>query len=141
MNLQVINSILHSATMSLRSISLILSTFKGALVPCKHSSMVRIKAKFCLAFIHALILLLGSLPLAAVVQQYAKRNDCIPCSFLQNMKTQVVWTIHVPIEGFTGYTLVSFRSHSFYEQLKGYGVNGIWVMGWKPLRHKRPFAC
>ena len=32
-------------------------------------------------------------------------------------------------------------SHSFYEQLEDYdGVNGIWLMCWKPLRHKRLFA-
>ena len=60
MNLQVINSILLSATMARRSISVILSTFEDALVPRKHSSMLRIKAKFSLAFIHALVLLLGS---------------------------------------------------------------------------------
>ena len=62
-------------------------------------------------------------------------------SFLQNMKTQVVWTIHVPLEGFAGYTPVSFCFNSFYEQLEDYGVNGIWLMCWKPLRHKRPFVC
>ena len=45
--------------MAHRSISLILSTFEGVLVPCKHSSMLRTKAKFSLAFIHALILLSG----------------------------------------------------------------------------------
>ena len=41
-----------------RSFELILSTFEGVLVPRKHSSMFRIKAKFSLAFIHALILFL-----------------------------------------------------------------------------------
>ena len=51
--------------MAHRSISLILSTFEGVLVPRKHSSMLRIKAKFSLAFIHALILLLGSFLLLA----------------------------------------------------------------------------
>ena len=51
--------------MAHRSISLILSTFEGVLVPCKHSSMLRIKTKFSLAFIHALTLLLGSFLLLA----------------------------------------------------------------------------
>ena len=51
--------------MAHRSISLMLSTFEGVLVPRKHSSMLRIKAKFSLAFIHALILLLGSFLLVA----------------------------------------------------------------------------
>ena len=49
-----------SASMARRSISLILSTFEDVLVPRKHSSVLRIKEKFSLAFIHALILLLGS---------------------------------------------------------------------------------
>ena len=60
MNLQAIHLILLSATITYRSISLILSTFEGVLVPRKRSSMLRIKAKFTLAFIHALILLLDS---------------------------------------------------------------------------------
>ena len=47
------------------SISPILSTFEGVLGPCKHSSMLQVKAKFGLAFIHALILLLGSFLLLA----------------------------------------------------------------------------
>ena len=34
------------------------------------------------------------------------------------MKTQVVWTIHVPLEGFAGYNPVFFCFHSFYEQLE-----------------------
>ena len=65
MNLQVFHSILLSATMAHRTVSLILSMFEGVLVPHKHSSMLRIKAKFSLAFIHALILLLGSFLLLA----------------------------------------------------------------------------
>ena len=43
-----------------RFILLMLSTFEGVFVPRKHSSMLPIKAKFSLVFIHALILLLGS---------------------------------------------------------------------------------
>ena len=40
------------------------------------------------------------------------------------MKSQP--TIHVPLEEFPGYTSVSFRFHSFYEQLEDYdSVNGI----------------
>ena len=65
MNLQVFHSILLSATMAHRTVSLILSMFEGVLVPHKHSSMLRIKAKFSLAFIHALVLLLGSFLLLA----------------------------------------------------------------------------
>ena len=61
----MIRSILLSATMAYRSISLILSTFEGVLVPRKHNCILRIKAKFSLAFIHALILLLGSFLLLA----------------------------------------------------------------------------
>ena len=45
--------------MAHRSILLILSTFEGVHVPHKHSSMLQIKEKFSLDFIHALILLLG----------------------------------------------------------------------------------
>ena len=41
----MIHSILLSAAMAHRSISLILSTFEGVLVPRKHRSMLRIKAK------------------------------------------------------------------------------------------------
>ena len=51
--------------MAHRSISLILSTFEGVLVPRKHRSMLRIKAKFSPAFIQALILLLSSFLLLA----------------------------------------------------------------------------
>ena len=46
-------------------ISLISSTFQGVLIPCKHNSILRIKAKFSLAFVQALILLLGSFLLLA----------------------------------------------------------------------------
>ena len=46
--------------MAHRSISLILSTFEGVLLQRKNSSMLWIKAKFSLAYIHALVLLLGS---------------------------------------------------------------------------------
>ena len=59
------SSISLSAAMACRSISLIISTFEGVLVPRKHSSMLLIKAKFSLAFIHALIVLLGSFLLLA----------------------------------------------------------------------------
>ena len=51
--------------MAHKSVSLILSTYEGVLVPRKHSSMLQIKAKFSLAFIHVLILLLGSFLLLA----------------------------------------------------------------------------
>ena len=62
----MIHLILLSATMAQhRSISLILSTFEDVLVPYKHSSMLRIKAKFSLAFIHALIIILRSFLLLA----------------------------------------------------------------------------
>ena len=46
-------------------ILLILSTFECVLVPYKHSSMLQSKAKFSLAFIHALIIILGSFLLLA----------------------------------------------------------------------------
>ena len=82
MNLEVIHSILLSATMAHRSILLILSTFEAVLVPRKHSSMVRIKAKFSLAFIHALILLLGSFLLlarrSAVCEKKQRHSLLIP---------------------------------------------------------------
>ena len=97
---------LLSVTTAHRPILLILSTFVGVLVPGQHSSILRIKAKFSLAFIHALILLLGSFLLFFFSS--AKRNDSIPCSFLQNMKTQVLWTIHAPLEWFAGYIRVFF---------------------------------
>ena len=62
----MIHLILLSATMAQhRSISLILSTFEDVLLPYKHSSMFRIKAKFSLDFIHALIIILGSFILLA----------------------------------------------------------------------------
>ena len=51
--------------MAHRSILLMLSTFEGVLVPRKQSSMLRIKAKFSLAFTYALILLLSSFLLLA----------------------------------------------------------------------------
>ena len=59
-----------------------------------------------------------------------------PTSFLQNMKTQVVWTTHVSLEEFAVYTPVSFRFYSFYEQLEDYGVNDIWLMGRNPYATK-----
>ena len=65
MNLWVIHLILLSVTVAHRSILLILSTFEGVLVPRKRSSMLGIKAKFSLAFIHALILLVGYFVLLA----------------------------------------------------------------------------
>ena len=77
--------------MAHRSISLILSTFEGVLVPHKHSTMLRIKATFSLDFIHALILILGSIFLLARRSAVCeKKNGSISCSFPQNMKTQVV---------------------------------------------------
>ena len=51
--------------MAHRSTSLILSTFENVLVPRKHKRILRIKAKFNLAFIYALILFLGSFALLA----------------------------------------------------------------------------
>ena len=36
--------------------------------------------------------------------------------------------------------LFSFCFYYFYEQLEDYGFNGIWLMGWKPFRHKRQFT-
>ena len=128
-----------SAIMGNRSVLMILSTFESVLVPRRHSSTLRIKAKFSLAFIHALVLLLGSFLLLArgSVEKNAKRNRCIPCSFLQNMKIQVVWTIHVPLLGFAGYTPASFRFYFFYEQLENYGVNGIWLIDWKPFTSQK----
>ena len=56
---------LLSATMAHRQILLILSTFEGVLITRKHSSIFRIKAKLSLAFIHALVLILGSFLLIA----------------------------------------------------------------------------
>ena len=61
----MIHLILFSPTMAHRLILLILSMFEGVFVSCKHSSMLQIKAKFSVAFIHALILLLGSFLLLA----------------------------------------------------------------------------
>ena len=74
MNLQVIHSILLSATMAHRSISPILSKFESVLVPHKHSSMLQIKGKFSLAFIHALFLLLGSFLLLARRQAVCEKK-------------------------------------------------------------------
>ena len=113
--------------MTHRSISLILSMFEGALVPCKHSSILRIKAKFSLAFVHALILLLGSFLLSARCSAVCEKKQLD--FLLIPPKTENTSGLNVPVEGFTGYTLVSFRFHSFYEQLEDYGVNGIWLMG------------
>ena len=53
------------------------------------------------------------------------------------MKTQVVRTIYVPLEGFAGYTPVSFCFHSFYEQLEDYGVNSILDNGLKNLTSQK----
>ena len=117
MYLQVIHSISLSAAMACRSISLIISTFEGVLAPRKHSSMLLIKAKFSLAFIHALIVLLGSFLLLAKRSAVCKKkrlhfllilpkhentsgvND--PCS---------TWRIHWLYS-------VSFRFYYFYEQI------------------------
>ena len=62
------------------------------------------------------------------------------------MKAQVVSTIHVPLEGFAGYTPVSFRFHSFYEQLedwcKWHLANGLKTLTSQkavcPLIHNSP---
>ena len=98
-----------------------------------NSSVLRIKAKFSLTFIHALILLLGCLLLlarrSAVCRKKLQHSLLIP----PKHENKVVRTIHVPVEGFGGYTPVSFCFHSFHEQLEDYGVNGIWLMGWKPF--------
>ena len=112
--------------MAHRSILLILSTFLFKDVR-KHSSMFRIKAKFSLAFIHALILLLGSFLLLARRSAVSKKlhSLLIPP---KHENTSCVNDPHVPLEGFAGYTPVSFRFHSFYEQLEEFGVNGIWLM-------------
>ena len=118
MNLQVIHSTLPSATVSQKSISLILSMFEGVLVPRKHSSMLRIKARFSLVFIHALILLLGSFLLlgrrSAVCEKKRLHSLLIPPKHENTSGVK----IHAPLEGFAGYTPVSFSFHSFYEQLE-----------------------
>ena len=136
----MIHSILLSATKASRSISLILSKFEGVLVPRKHSSILQIKAKFSLAFIHALIVLLGSFLLVARSSAVCeKRRLHSLVIFPQHENTSGVkdpcstWRIRC-------YTPVSFRFHYFYKQLEDYGVNGIWLMGWKPLCHKRPLC-
>ena len=73
----VVHSILLSATMAHRSISLI-SMFGGVLVPHKHSNMLQIKAKFSLAFIHALVLLLGSFLLLVRCSAVCKKKRLHP---------------------------------------------------------------
>ena len=141
MNLQVIHSILLSATMAHRSISLMLSTFEDVLVPRKHSSMLRIKAKFSLAFIHALILLLGSFLLLARHSPICEKKRLH--SLLIPPKHENTSGVNDPCSTWRILWLYScffFRFPSFYEQLEDYGVNDIWLMGWKPLPHKRPFA-
>ena len=69
-----------------------------------------------------------------------RKGEATFCSFIQNMKTQVVWTIHVPLDGFAVHTTVSLRFYFFYEQLEDCGVDDICLMYWKPLRLKRWFA-
>ena len=113
--------------MTHRSILLILSVFEGALVACKHSSILRINANFSLAFVHALILLLGSFLLSARCSAVCEKKRLH--FLLIPPKTENTSGLNLPVEGFTGYTLVSFRFHSFYEQLEDYGVNGIWLIG------------
>ena len=113
--------------MTHRSILLILSVFEGALVAYKHSSILRINANFSLAFVHALILLLGSFLLSARCSAVCEKKRLH--FLLIPPKTENTSGLNLPVEGFTGYTLVSFRFHSFYEQLEDYGVNGIWLMG------------
>ena len=109
--------------MAQRSISLILSTFEGVLVPRKRSSMLGIKVKFSLAFVHALILLLGSFLLlgrrSAVCQKKRLHSLLIPPKH-ENTNGS--------LEEFAGYSPVSFRFHSFYEQLEDFGVNDICLM-------------
>ena len=114
--------------------SLILSTFEGALITRKHSSVLRIKAKLILAFIHALILLFGSFLLlarrSAVCKKKLLHSLFIPPKY-EN-------TSSVPLEVFARYTFFSSHFHSFYGQLEDcepHLANGL-----KSLSHERPFA-
>ena len=127
---------LLSARMARISISLILWMFEGVLVPRKLSSILWIKAKFSLAFIHTLILLLGSFLLlarrSAVCDKKRLHSVLIPpkdenTSGVNNPCS--CWSIR-----WLYYCLFCFlfRFHSFYERLEDYGVNGIWLMAWKP---------
>ena len=100
------------------------------------SSILRIKAKLSLAFIHALILLLGFFLLLARRSAVCKKK--LLHSLLIPPKHEN--TSGVQREGFAAYTFVSFCFHSFYEQLKDCGVNRILLMGLKSLCHERPFA-
>ena len=85
--------------------------------------MLRIKAKFSLAFIHALILLLGSFLLltrrSAVCEKKRLHSRFIP------PKHENTSGMNDPFEGFASYTPASFRFHFFYEQLEVYDVNEI----------------
>ena len=106
--------------MAHRSISLILLTFGGLLVPCKHNSMLQIKAKFIIAFIHALIFLLGSFLLLASCLAVCKKkwlHSLLICPKHENTSGvdypcstwRVCWLYSC---------FVFFCFHSFYEQLE-----------------------
>ena len=69
------------------------------------------------------------------VQLDAEIKCCIPFSFLQNMKTQLLLMIHSSLDGLVVYARVYFRFHSFYEQLKDFPSSVLWIMFWKPLQH------
>ena len=125
-NESVIYSMLLSATMTHRSMSVILLTFEDVLVPRKHTSILRIKAKFSLAFFHVLILFLGSFlllrKLSAVCEEKRLHSLLTPPKHEKGSGVndlcstgRICWL----------YTPISFRLHSFYEQLEDYGVNGI----------------
>ena len=104
------------AAMTHRSISMILLRFEDVLVPRKHSSILRIKAKFSLAFFHVLILFLGSFLLlekrSAVCEKKRLHSLLTPPkhekgSGVNNLcSTGGICWLHTPI---------SFRLHSFYE--------------------------
>ena len=140
MNLEVIHSVLLSATMACRSISLI-STFEGVLVPCKHGIMLWIKAKFSLAFIHALILLLGSFLLLARRSAACEKKRLH--SLLIPPKHENTSGVNDPCFTWRICCLYScFFSFLFFLWTAG----RLWCKwhlanGSKPLHHKRLFAC
>ena len=134
----MIHSILLSAAMAHRSISLILSTFEGVLVPRKHSSMLRIKAKVSFYPCTDLIFTFFS-SASKTFSSMRKETAAFPAHSIKTWKHNGVnnpcstWRTHWLYPRFFSFSF-------FYEQLEDYGVNGIWVMGWKPLRYKRSFA-
>ena len=67
------------------------------LFPIQQSSILGIKATFSLAFIHALILLLGSF---LQLVRFSAVSHKKRLHSLQNLKKQVVWKIHVPLPCF-----------------------------------------